>query len=641
MPSSLRAAITLAAALLAFVPAVARADDSTTVTVQGTTDVSDSHLIQAVIQPGFEAAYPQYKLNYVAPSGGTGAAFTAVEAGNGSAALVHAPAIENQFVRDGFSAEQYGRAVFYGDFVILGPSSDPAHVLTDAPHDAAKAFAQIAQAAANDTADFVSRGGASGTSVAEHAIWALAQSQTTGVTYCTVSDNNGGGVAPSNVTGTCPGAADNPSWYHTTGLGQGPNVTATDTCNFGHGIDCYMITDRGTFQYLQSTNAIAHLEVVARDNAAGAPGGSTLLINSFHAYAINPDAPFTGGAHPQLNLAGAKAFLDYLTSPTAQAAIGAYLNGGGDPPFLPDASPALTATAPPATVTAGTPLTITGTIKNVVPGTPTLFGASVNLNTSGGSVASGTADANGNYSISYTPTSNAAYTISTPQIGKIENSTLNPAFGDLLTPTTKAVGSTTVQSVITVSKVTPGYRTAIVTGTVTPAAAGTVTILARKQNSGAAFTSAGTGTVSAGAYSVKATLAPGKWVLQAHYDNPSVLSSVATLVTAGVTGSSSIRISHATVSKTGALRLTGSLSPAPDASGAYVRLMGRKSKKLGRSSTATYRAIGEKATIAKGRRSFTISTHLTRGYRWSLRVEYVHKGHVDTSNSKTRSIDVR
>ena len=45
--------------------------------------------------------------------------------------------------------------------------------------------------------------------------------------------------------------------------------------------------------------------------------------------------------------------------------------------------------------------------------------------------------------------------------------------------------------------------------------------------------------------------------------------------------------------------------------------------------------IGNKATIAKGKRSFTISTHLTRGYRWSLRVEYVHKGHVDTSISKT------
>src|SRR5690349_3287357 len=158
----LRAPALLAAALFLVVPAARAAD---TVTIQGTTDVVDSHLVPDVLKPGFEAAYPQYTLNYVAPPGGTGAAFANARAGAGDGAIVHAPAIENQFVADGFSLEPYGRAIFWGDFVILGTSSDPATVLANHPHDAAAAFARIAEDGVNGNSQFVSRGGASGTSV--------------------------------------------------------------------------------------------------------------------------------------------------------------------------------------------------------------------------------------------------------------------------------------------------------------------------------------------------------------------------------------------------------------------------------------------------------------------------------------------
>ena len=154
-----------------------QADDANTLTVVGTSDVFDSNLVQAVLEPGFEAAYPQYDLNYV--SKGTGAAIAYAEAGTASAMLVHAASLENQFVDQGYSAEQYGRAIFWGDYVLLGPASDPAGVMSDAPHDVAKAFEDIAAAGALGQANFVSRGGTPGTTVQEHAIWALTNDVTT------------------------------------------------------------------------------------------------------------------------------------------------------------------------------------------------------------------------------------------------------------------------------------------------------------------------------------------------------------------------------------------------------------------------------------------------------------------------------
>src|SRR6476661_9650985 len=90
------AALLLLAALVPGVSSPATADDSSTVTVVGTSDVFDSNLVQSVLKPGFEAAYPQYHLNYV--SKGTGAAIAYAEAGTASGLLVHAASLENQFV---------------------------------------------------------------------------------------------------------------------------------------------------------------------------------------------------------------------------------------------------------------------------------------------------------------------------------------------------------------------------------------------------------------------------------------------------------------------------------------------------------------------------------------------------------------
>jgi tungstate transport system substrate-binding protein len=350
------AVLVLAVGALAL-PAAAHATD---LFVQGTTDVRDAGLLDDVITPGFKAAYPQYTLKYIAV--GTGQALTNAEAGGGSAVLTHAPTLESQFVAGGFSAEPFGRAIFYSDYVILGPKNDPAGVLSGAAHNSAQAFQLIAAAGAAGKANFVSRGDNSGTNVEEKAIWKL----TTGVPLV-----DSGKLAGEPGTG-----GTDASWYHKTGNGQAQTVTVTDQCPFPGG-NCYEMTDRGTFNRLVSKNAISNLQVVSDKNAASAPGGINLLVNSFHAYAVNP------AKVPSADLQGAMAFLNYLTSPGFQAKLKNYPNAA-QPAFFADARPTLTLTSTklPSRVVAGARLKVAGTLAYNLPGATPLTGSVLALQTS-------------------------------------------------------------------------------------------------------------------------------------------------------------------------------------------------------------------------------------------------------------------
>ena len=398
-------------------------DAGSTLTVVGTSDVYDSNLVQDVIKPGFEAAYPAYHLDYV--SKGSGAAIEYAEAGTADVLLVHAASLENQFVADGYSTEKFGRAVFWGDYVLLGPKSDPAGVMKAAPHDVVTAFEKIAAAGEAGQAEFVSRGGNPGTTVAEHKIWA----QTSGLSTCEVSQDDGGYVSPSTTTGVCAATIAYPAWYHATGLTQGPNIVNADACNYGQGIDCYVLTDRGTFAYLESTGALSNLAIVTRDNAADARGGETLLVNSFHAYAVNPAEVASGS---DLDPEGATAFLDWLTSPEAQQAIGGYLFEDGDPPFLPSAAPDIQLDTNPAS-------RISGRLRNVVPGTPPLAGVEVTLTLRGRTFTT-TTGPDGSFGFRHFGKP-GPFTLDVPQVSQVENADLDPVFGDLLTGTSVHVAS--------------------------------------------------------------------------------------------------------------------------------------------------------------------------------------------------------
>lgn len=97
---------------------------------------------------------------------GTGAALDLARRGEADLALVHAPALEERFVKEGYGTERL--PLMYNDFVILGPGADPAGIKA-----LGKAAAAL-QAIAAKGGPFLSRGDRSGTHVAELELWAKA-----------------------------------------------------------------------------------------------------------------------------------------------------------------------------------------------------------------------------------------------------------------------------------------------------------------------------------------------------------------------------------------------------------------------------------------------------------------------------------
>ena len=348
------------------------------VIVQGTTDVRDAGLLDDVIVPGFQAAYPQYTLKYIAV--GTGQALTNARAGQGDAVLTHAPTQEADFVKAGFSYESFGRAVFYSDYVILAPASDPAKVRTKAPHDAAKAFELIAAAGAQGAADFVSRGDNSGTNTEEKIIWGLSN------------------VAKNAKSEPGSGASTNPSWYHKAGLGQAATVQLTSQCPFSSRA-CYEITDRGTYNRLFDLKTVTDLVIVADKNRVSARGSRNLLVNAFHAYAVNP------AKVSKVKLQGALAFLTYLQSAGLQTRLASYPNRQ-QPAFFADARPNITIVRKLLRrAVSGELITIIGTVKPQLPGGRALTGAKLVLLRVGGKsgtlVATARADAIGRFTFRF------------------------------------------------------------------------------------------------------------------------------------------------------------------------------------------------------------------------------------------------
>lgn len=460
-----------AIAALLSAPAQAGADSASTVTVLGASGPSDSGLVQHVIQPQFKAAFPQYTLKYTGSSAGSAVQNAESGVGGPSVLLLDSPALESPFVAGGYSYEnQPGSAVYSGDFAVAGPTADASHanIAANAGHNVAQAFADIAAAGVAGHATFFSRGGtntAPVTTIKEHAIWALVYSAgltPANVSLCNVSAADGGGMSPinpatQNTSGqACPDSgtviSSNPSWYVINNVSQGANLAAVNSCTLGNSgaNSCYALTDRGTFDYMLSGNdpagTIPNLTLLSRENAASAPGGANELTDYLHAYAINPAKP--GEA---VNLQGAKDFLGFLTSPALQSQIGIYLNTAGDPvgpPFLADASPALSATPSTGSVAAGQAVTVSGRVTNLEPGYPALAGKAVSIERVDGDapavVGTGTTDAGGNYSIAFTPPASGSYQVTTGQLAQIEDISVTPAFGDLLAPAAAAPFRVTV-----------------------------------------------------------------------------------------------------------------------------------------------------------------------------------------------------
>ena len=656
------AGMTVATAMM-LAPALASADSSSSLSIVGTSDMNDSGLFPNVIQPQFQAAFPQYTFRYTGSASGT--AIQNAESGNGgpSMLIVHAASLENQFVANGFSYQnKFGHAIFTSDYVLAGPGGDPAGAEADV-HNIAAAFADVARAGVAGTSVFISRGGtttASGTTVQEHAIWKLVNDAgltPAGVTLCTVSDADGGGMSPVNTGAqgaACPDSGTvasphNPAWYQINNVSQGANVVATNACTLGgaHPGECYSLTDRGTFDFLASKNSptagsagIPNLAILARDNSASSPGGTQALLNYFHIYIINPDKP-----GETVNLTAAQDFLDFITSPTIQSELKGYLTGttgdNGTPVFVAAASPRISQSGLPTKLTAGKTATVSGTVTQPQMGYPALANQTVNVDELEGiisvPVASAKTDSTGHYSITFTPPSSGSYQVRTGELSQVENSSLNPVYGDILSPATTTAVPLALSGTINIKKATASTGGVSVTGSIGPKAPdanGTVDVLARRQGSKRAFKAIGSSTLKQGAktYAVNGNLGAGKWQIETRYRDTGQFKT-ATSGTRKLTVSGKIvTVSFKKVTiKNGKLTVSGVIGQPPATLGGKLALFAQKA------GSSRFARIG-KASIGKGKTKFTVKAKLKNG-TYVLQLQYSHKGQT-SSFSKLKTVSV-
>jgi tungstate transport system substrate-binding protein len=214
-----------------------------------TTSTQDSGLLDVII-PMFEKQN-NVKVKVIAV--GTGQALAMGQKGEADALLVHAPAAEKAVV-DAGDGINYKR-VMYNDFILVGPTSNPANI---SGSDIKAAFKTL-----YDTkTTFISRGDQSGTNTKELGIWTALN------------------IKP---------AGDN---YASTGQGMGQTLLIASQKNG------YTLTDRAT--WLAQKKNLPNLKVVVE--------GGQDLMNIYHVMEVNPDK------HQGVNSKDAKKFVDFMVS---------------------------------------------------------------------------------------------------------------------------------------------------------------------------------------------------------------------------------------------------------------------------------------------------------------------------------------
>jgi len=206
---------------------------------------------------------------------GTGQALALAARGEADVALVHAPPVERRYVEEGKMRNR--RLVMYNDFVVIGPEDDPAKIKgTPRVADALKRIADT-------QSRFVSRGDKSGTHVLELGLWKQA------------------GIEPKGA------------WYIESGQGMG------QTLGIANDRRAYTITDRGTWLAFQKRISLPIL--IEKDKP---------LLNVYSVMEVNP------ANGPRVNVAGGKAFADFMVAPETQAVIKVFgLDKYGQPLFVP------------------------------------------------------------------------------------------------------------------------------------------------------------------------------------------------------------------------------------------------------------------------------------------------------------------
>jgi tungstate transport system substrate-binding protein len=249
------------------------AQSKRTIILATTTSTQDSGLLDVLV-PRFEK---ESGIEVKVIAVGTGAALRMAARGDADVILVHAPAAEQPYVQAGDLVD--GRPVMHNDFVIVGPSEDPAGIRPlRSVNDVMRAIA------ARGT--FVSRGDDSGTDAQERALWAAARIDRRAL-----------------------------SRREETGQGMGATLNVADQRR------AYTLTDRGTYLSLRRRLGLVILFQ-----------GDASLRNVYHVYAVNP------AKHPGVKHVDARALINFLVSAPIQETILAFKrNEYGESLFFPDA----------------------------------------------------------------------------------------------------------------------------------------------------------------------------------------------------------------------------------------------------------------------------------------------------------------
>ncbi|OGP98781.1 MAG: tungsten ABC transporter substrate-binding protein [Deltaproteobacteria bacterium RBG_19FT_COMBO_46_12] len=238
-----------------------------------TTSTQDSGLLDVLV-PVFEKKTGFFVKTIAV---GSGQAMAMGQKGEADVLLVHSPEAEKKIIAEGYGINR--RIVMHNDYIIAGPKEDPAKI------KGIKLASEVFKKLALANALFLSRGDNSGTHAKEKSIWKTA------------------GINPEEG-----------KWYQQTGLGMG------QTLNVAAEKKGYTLADRGTYLALKKN---LNLDILVE--------GDAILLNVYHVIEVNP------AKWPKVNVAGGKAFADFMVSKETQEIIKTFgIDKFGSPLFFPD-----------------------------------------------------------------------------------------------------------------------------------------------------------------------------------------------------------------------------------------------------------------------------------------------------------------
>jgi len=200
---------------------------------------------------------------------GTGQAIRLGQAGDVDAILVHSKVAEEAFVAAGYGVHR--REIMYNDFIIVGPSADPARV------GAAETVIDAFQRIAVNQSTFISRGDDSGTHKKELSLWSAAQQDQATLVF----------------------------WYKSVGAGMGARLTSASA------MDGYIMADRASW-----------LNFGNKGNLKLLFAGDSKLFNQYAYLPVSPDR------YAHVKARAAQVLENWLVSPRAKQIINSYKIGG-------------------------------------------------------------------------------------------------------------------------------------------------------------------------------------------------------------------------------------------------------------------------------------------------------------------------